>query len=132
MNKRNFYCKNLIGRDFNKYPNSDRAITDVVNGLSKKGKRMITKFIENNKKKEKQLKLIENDFFKYMHSKPPLKLNNWKFSNHIIKEFSTPKLDKIYSFTVETKPEVKYMTKPFKRPKIYGDYFDKKIGFLNI
>lgn len=107
LNKRNFYCKSLIGRDFDKYPNSNKVVDDVIKGLSKRGKRLISKFIEKNKKKEEEMKKKEKNFFTYLHSKPPLILNDWKFSNHIIEEFSTPKLDKIYSFTVASMPKNK-------------------------
>lgn len=79
---------------------------------------------------EKLLRKTEDNFFAYKHSKPPLELNTWKFSNHEIKIFSTPPLDKVHSFRVEKEPKPNYMTKPFKRPKIDGDYFDKHIGIL--
>ena len=121
-------CRDLIGREFNKYPNREKNIDESVKGLTLAGKTMMTKFIETNKKMENALRTNEKNFFIYMHSKPPLELNKWKFSNHIINEFSTPKLDKIYSFRVDKKLAPKYMTKPFRRPKIYGDYFDKNIG----
>lgn len=121
-------CRDLIGREFNKYPNREKNIDESVKGLTLAGKTMMTKFIETNKKIENALRTNEKNFFIYMHSKPPLELNKWKFSNHIINEFSTPKLDKIYSFRVDKKLAPKYMTKPFRRPKIYGDYFDKNIG----
>ena len=91
---------------------------------------MITTSIKENKKVEKALIENENNFFEYLHSKPPLDLNKWKFSNHIIKQFSVPELDKIYSFRTDAPPKPKYMTKPFRRPKIYGDYFYKRIGIL--
>ena len=121
-------CRDLIGREFNKYPNREKNIDKSVKGLTLAGKTMMTKFIETNKKIENALRTNEKNFFIYKHSKPPLELNKWKFSNHIINEFSTPKLDKIYSFRVDKKLAPKYMTKPFRRPKIYGDYFDKNIG----
>ena len=65
--------------------------------------------------------------YKYYHSKPYYERNQRKFSNNIIKEFSRPPADKIHIFSVETKAQPKYMTKPFRRPKIYGDYFDKNL-----
>ena len=120
----------MIGRDLNKYPNIERNLNDVVKGLTIDGKKIITKFVETNKQMENALKTNEKNFFNYTHSKPPLELNKWKFSNHIIEHFSTPKLDKVYSFRVEKKPQPNYMTKPFRRPKIDGDYFDKHIGIL--
>ena len=86
--------------------------------------------METNKQLENTLRNNDKNFFIYLHSKPPLELNKWKFSNHIIKQFSVPELDKIYSFKADKPPKPKYMTKPFRRPKIYGDYFDKHIGII--
>ena len=123
-------CRYLVGREFHNNPNRERSLSEAVNGLTNDGKRMITQFIKENKKVEKALITNENNFFAYLHSKPPLELNKWKFSNHIIKQFSVPELDKIYSFRTDKPPKPKYMTKPFRRPKIYGDYFDKNIGIL--
>ena len=123
-------CRNLVGREFHNNPNRERSLSEAVNGLTNDGKRMITQFIKENKKVEKALITNENNFFAYLHSKPPLELNKWKFSNHIIKQFSVPELDEIYSFRTDKPPKPKYMTKPFRRPKIYGDYFDKNIGIL--
>ena len=126
----NFVCRNLTGRDFNKYPNIEKSLNETVKGLTFNGSKTLTKFIENNKMIEKELRANEENFFKYLHSKPPLNLNNWKFSNHIMEYFSVPKLDKVYSFRIDKSPKPKYMTKPFRRPKIDGDYFDKHIGIL--
>ena len=130
LTEHNLVCRNLIGRDLNKYPNIERNIEEVVKGLTSSGQNLISRFMTNTKKTENDCRNNENNFFIYTHSKPPLYLNKWKFSNHIINEFSTPKLDKVYSFRVEKKPQPNYMTKPFRRPKIDGDYFDKHIGIL--
>jgi hypothetical protein len=130
LTEHNMVCRNLIGRDFNKYPNIEKKVDEVTKGLTFSGKNLMSKFMNNNKKMENDLRNNENNFFIYTHSKPPLELNKWKFSNHIIKQFSVPELDKIYSFKTDAPPEPKYMTKPFRRPKIYGDFFDKKIGIL--
>ena len=119
-----------MGKEFNDNPNRERSPTEAVKGLTNVGKKMITQFTQENKKVENALLTNEKNFFAYLHSKPPLELNKWKFSNHIIKQFSVPELDKIYSFRADKPPKPKYMTKPFKRPKIYGDYFDKNIGIL--
>lgn len=129
-NGHNMVCRNLVGREFHDNPNRERTVNEAVKGLTKEGKKMISQFIETNKQVEKNLIANENNFFEYLHSKPPLELNKWKFSNHTTKQFSIPELDKIYSFRVDKKPKPKYMTKPFRRPKIYGDYFDKNIGIL--
>jgi hypothetical protein len=108
----------------------ERSISQTVADLTTSGKKMIKKFMETNKQLENSMRNNENNFFIYLHSKPPLQLNKWKFSNHVIEHFSVPKLDKVYSFRVDKTPKPKYMTKPFRRPKIDGDYFDKHIGII--
>ena len=126
----NLVCRNLYGKDLNGYPNIEKTIPQSTKGLTKKGKKIIKKFIEENKNKENILRKKDNNINKYLHSKPPLILNGWKYSNHIKEYFSISPLDKIYSFRIDTRPEPTYMTKPFRRPKDYGDYFDKHIGIL--
>ena len=125
--KTNFVCRKLCGDNLNKYPNIKKSVYASTLDLGKNGKRIITKYMKDNEKKEKIFKEKEAFLYKFYHSKPPLQCNSWKFSNHIIKEFSIPPGDKIYSFAKENKPKPKYMAKPFRRPKDCGDYFDKNI-----
>lgn len=125
--KTNFVCRKLYGHNLNKYPNIKTSIYASTLDLGKTGKRIISKYIKNNEKNEKIFKKKEDFFYKYFHSKPPVVCNSWKYSNHIIKEFSRPPYDKVYSFAMEIKPKPLYMTKPFRRPKENGDYFDKNI-----
>ena len=73
------------------------------------------------------MKEKDDYLYKYYHSKPIFEINQWKSSAHSIKEFSRPDIDKIHSYSIDVKPKPKYMTKPFRRPKIYSDYFNKKI-----
>ena len=73
------------------------------------------------------MKEKDDYIYKYYHSKPYYEINHWKFSTHIIKEFSRPSADKIHAFSAEIKVKPKYMAKPFRRPKIYSDYFDKNL-----
>ncbi len=73
------------------------------------------------------MKEKDDYLYKYYHSKPIFEINQWKSSAHSIKEFSRPDIDKIHSYSIDVKPKPKYMTKPFRRPKIYNDYFNKKI-----
>ena len=87
-------------------------------------------FINENDKNEKQRRDEEERLYRYKHSKPPLQLNSWKFSNHVIEEFSRPKADEIHGFREKIKPKYAYNAEPFRRPKEQGDYFDKHIGIL--
>ena len=125
--KKNFVCRKLYGYNFNRYPNIKTSIDATILDLGKNGKKIISKYMKDNEKNEKMFKEKEDFLYKFYHSKPPLECNTWKFSNHIIKEFSRPPCDKIHSFAKEIKPNPKYMTKPFRRPKENGDYFDKNL-----
>ena len=125
--KKNFVCRKLYGYNINKYPNIKTSIYASTLNLGKTGKKLISKYMEDNEKNEKIFKEKEDFINKYYLSKPSLEYNTWKFSNHIIKEFSRPSIDKIHSFAKEIKPNPKYMAKPFRRPKDNGDYFDKNL-----
>lgn len=126
----NFTCRKLFGDYLGPNPNKRKTLKEATSALTNRGKKMLTTFIEKNNKLEDQLREKEQFIFQYMHSKPPIILNPWKKSNHVIKEFSTPELDKIYSFRLDIKPKPSYTVKPFRRPKDYPDYFDKHIGIL--
>lgn len=128
--KFNFTCRKLYSDYIGPNPNRKQTKDEATKTLTLDGKRMIKAFIERNDKLEEELREKERLVFEYMHSKPPLIINPWKKSNHIIKEFSIPPLDKIYSFKLGIKPKPHYSVKPFKRPKDYPDYFDKHIGIL--
>ena len=126
----NLVCRNLCGKEISRYPNIEKTISESINGLTKSGKQLISKNIIENKNKEKILRRNETNIFRFMHSKPPIILNKWKYSNHVKDYFSVPPLDKIYSFKEDTRPEPTYKVRPFRRPKDHGDYFDKHIGIL--
>ena len=125
--KKNFVCRKLFGHYINKYPNIKQSFDSSILNLDKDGKKIISNNIKDNEEKEKKLKEKDNFIFKYLHSKPPVEYNPWKFSNHIIKHFSIAPVDNVYSFSNEFKPKPKNMLKPFRRPKDYGDYFDTNI-----
>ena len=128
--KKDFSCKHLYGSEFNKHPNIDFSLNESIKNLAPYGRKLIKLFINENKKKEKQKEEQEENLYKYKHSKPPLLLNPWKFSNHIIEEFSRPKADVIHGFREKQKTKYQYNAEPFRRPKEIGDYFDKKIGLI--
>jgi len=120
----------LYNYEINKYPKNKIAINEAIDDLNDYGKKLITTFINQNNKDEKKALDNEERLYIYKHSKPPLKLNPWKFSNHIIKEFGTPKIDDVYAPKEVKKRKYKYTVDPFRRPGDYGDYFDKHIGIL--
>ena len=113
--------------EINHFPKAKCDIEEAVKDLTYNGKKMMRTFIEQyNKNKEKN----RDELFKYKKSKPPLKLNPWKFSNHVIEEFSRPKIDEVYTPKDKIKPKYQYTVDPFRRPGDYGDYFDKNIGII--
>ena len=103
---------------------------DVTNNLTNIGKKMMKTFINQHDAKEKKDKDEEEKLYIYKHSRPPLKLNTWKFSNHVIEEFSRPKIDDVYTPKEIIKPKYQYTVDPFRRPGDHGDYFDKHISIL--
>ena len=107
------------------YPNAKVPFSQSMIKLGKDGKRIISYYVKDNEEKEKIMIKKEEFCYNYCHSKPFIHYNPWKFSNHIINEFNRPLADKIHSFA--TYRNKQYIAKPFRRPKIYGDYFDKKI-----
>ena len=127
--KKNFVCRKLRSDYINKYPNIRASLTPPPPNvkLGKIGKRIISYYIKNNNKNEKIMREKDDFLYNYYHSKPFFERNPWKFSNHIIKEFSIAPTDKINSYSIDIKIKPKYMVKPFRRPKIYSDYFDKNV-----
>ena len=128
--KKNFICKKLYNYELNKFPNNQFTMEDATKDLAPFGKNLIRVFINENDKREQNQRLEEEKLYLYKHSKRPLKLNPWKFSNHVIEEFSRPKADEIYGYREKKKTKYAYTVEPFRRPKEQGDYFDKHIGIL--
>ena len=116
--------------EINKFPNGRSSLTEAINNLSPSGKKLLKVFINEYDKGEKKKRDDEQKLYIYKHSKPPIQYNSWKFSNHIIEEFSRPKADEIHGFREKIKTKYPYNAEPFRRPKEVGDYFDKNIGIL--
>ena len=128
--KKDFICKKLWNYELNKFPNNQFTVDDAIKNLAPKGKKLIKLFINDHDKKEQKQKMEEEELYVFKHSKPPLNLNPWKFSNHVIEEFSRPKADEIYGYREKKKVKYAYTVEPFRRPKEKGDLFDKHIGIL--
>ncbi len=119
--KRNFSYTNSVGKEF--------GCQRDLNHLSDVGRSIVSKFINENEIRERKLKEKEEEIEDYKYSKPPVNYNKWKFSNHIVEEFSKVPADEIHSFKKHPKP--KYLIKePFRKPKDFGDYFDKSVKLL--
>ena len=128
--KRDFTCRRLWNYELNKFPNTKSSLNEATQNLAPSGKKLIKVFINENDKREQKIKNDEEKLYIYKHSKPPIQLNSWKFSNHVIEEFSRPKADDIHGFREEIKRKYQITLEPFRRPKEQGDYFDKNIGIL--
>jgi hypothetical protein len=119
-----------IGNGTNSNFNSQNNINDHnLKGLSKLGKKIISSFVKDNEFREKLIKEKEEEMYKYKHSKPPVQLNSWKCSSHIIEEFSRPPGDKIHSFKKEKKKKF-LNNNAFKVPKKEGEYFEKEVKLI--
>jgi hypothetical protein len=97
--------------------------------LSELGRNIVSKFMKENQEKESQLKKKEEEIVTHKYSKPDPKFNPWKFSNHIIAEFSKPTVDKIHSFKTEPKKK-KLIQEPFKIPKRTGNFFETSVKLI--
>ena len=128
--KKDFVCRKLWNDEINKFGDINNTVEKVTQNLTKPGKKMIKAFILQHDKSEQKDRDEDERLYKYIHSKHPIKLNPWKFSNHVIEEFSRPKIDEIYTPRDEIKPKYQYTVEPFRRPGDFGDYFDKHIGIL--
>ena len=128
--KKDFICKKLYNYEINKFPNNKFTIDESVNNLAPYGKNLIRIFMNENDKREQKQRADEEKLYIFKHSKPPLNLNPWKFSNHVIGEFSRFKADEIYGYREKKKVKYAYTVDPFRRPKEQGDLFDKHIGIL--
>ena len=125
--KKNFVCRKLYGDCLDEFPNIKSPFSPSSVKLGKLGKKIISYYIKDNDEKEKIMKEKDEYIYKYYHSKPVFEKNPWKYNDYSIKEFSRPPIDKIHIFSLEIKEKPKYIVKPFRRPKIYSDYFDKNL-----
>ena len=119
--KTNFLFPKSSGQDFGEQKNFSK--------LSELGQSIISKFVKDNQEKELKLKKKGEEIISYKYSKPTPKYNPWKFSNHIIKEFSTPTGDKIHSFKTEQKRKF-LIQEPFRIPKSIGENFEKSVKLI--
>ena len=98
-----------------------------MSNLNELGKKIIRKYIEDNQKREKILIRNSDYLYQYNHQGKPITYNLWKNSTHTLDEFSKVPIDKVHIFKKEPLCNPAYLTKPFRRPKENGDYFDKNI-----
>ena len=122
-------CRKLVSDDICKYPNINCTLTEAILNLGPIGKKIIKRNIKDNTRRNKIIDEKKDFLFNFFHSKRPIKCNPWKCSNRTRGEFSSLPIDKVYSFTnnVNYTTKLKKNPKPFRIPKIYGDYFDKKV-----
>jgi hypothetical protein len=93
----------------------------ILSGL---GSSIITKFVDDNRKKEDILKMKEDELEAYRRSKHEPYINPWKSNLHIKGEFSVAPADQVHHFKKEGKKKF-LIQDPFYRPSDYGNYFEK-------
>ena len=156
LNGKDFVSRNLYGERFDK--NIYRYGYDINHakkGLTPIGKNIIEKFILQNKYKSNMMKKREEELYKAFHSKLPkrhsidyrhidsfnlnknkgeeFKIKNrpiWKWGYQSKNEFGPLLVDKEYIFDLPKNIKYSLNQPPFKRPKEYGDFFDKDIHIL--
>ena len=132
LNKKDFICRNLYGENFvkNPYDKDYHNLTKAEKGLSLDGKRIMRKFIIQNKKKEDKLKNEEKKLYeKWMdHKNRERSKSFWKNGLHVMENFGPFLIDKVHKF--KAKPIITYKKPPFKRPKEDGDYFEKELHLI--
>ena len=133
LDGKNFVCRNLYGEYIDKNPyGKGYDMEKASKGLSADGKRMITNFINQNIKREKDLRKKEKLLYEEIidHKTPKNERPFWKSGLHVMEHFGPPLIDKCYKF--KAPPILKYDLNqpPFRRPKNEGDYFDKDIHRL--
>ena len=156
LSGKDFVSRNLFGERFDK--NIYRNGFDLLHakkGLTPSGKDIIEKFILQNKYKSNMMKKREEELYKAFHSKLPkrhsidyrhidsfnlnknkgeeFKIKNrpiWKWGYQSKNEFGPLLVDKEYIFDLPKNIKYSLNQPPFKRPKEYGDFFDKDIHIL--
>ena len=131
--------KNILNNNLNNSNRNNRYINNNVYNpsninslnLSSLGKHIISTFVKENLKREEDLIRKEEELYKIRHSKhPPKEYKDWKYSNHIMEEFSKFKVDDVLSYRPE-KPKKKFISdEPWRIPKKDGTFFDKDIHLL--
>lgn len=117
---KNFVYREQYGKEFDDYLKK----IPLTESLSSAGAKIIGSFIKDNENIEQKMRDKEKEIYKYRHSKPPMDINPWKCSNHIITEFSISPGDKVVSFKKE--PRKKFLiTEPYRIPRKDPDYFEE-------
>jgi hypothetical protein len=127
--------KNVLNINLNSSNNRYNNVYNPSNvnslNLSSLGKQIISTFVKDNLKREEDIKKKEEELYKIHHSKhPPKEYKDWKYSNHIMEEFSKFKVDDVLSYKVEKKPKKFISDEPWRIPKKDGTFFDKDIHLL--
>lgn len=120
LDGKNFVCREQAGKEFEDYLKK----ISITESLSSVGAKIIGSFIKDNQKREQLMWDKDKEIYNFRHSKPPMDINPWKYSNHIITEFSVPPGSKVVSFKKESREKC-LITSPYRIPKKDGDYFDK-------
>jgi len=91
------------------------------------GKQIVEALISDHKKLETTLKEQEEMYNSMRKSKREPFISTWKTSLHQKEYFTTYKADEVHSFS-KTKRE--HFSIPFRRTKMIGDFFEKRIKII--
>ena len=131
LDGKSFICRKLYGEYLDKNPFCyGYDIKKGTYNLTNQGKWMIKTFIEQNIKKEEQLKKEEKERYDEMHGKNPPRPPLWKSGLTTIDYFGGPLIDYKYEFIKPKTPKHLINQPPFRRPKEKGDYINKDIMLL--
>ena len=132
LDGKNFVCRKLYGEYLDKNPfRYGYDIKYSTINLTNQGKMLIKTFIDQNKKKEEQLKKEEKERWDLLHGKNPPRPPLWKSGLHTIEYFGGPLIDFKYEFIQPKSTRHLINQPPFRRPKEKGDYLNKDIMLLD-
>ena len=132
LDGKSFICRKLYSEYLDKNPFCyGYDIKKGTHNLTNQGKWMIKTFIEQNKKKEEQLKKEEKELYDIMHGKNPPRPPLWKSGLRTLDYFGEPLIDYKYEFIQPKTTRHLINQPPFRRPKEKGDYLNKDIMLLD-
>ena len=122
LSGKDFVCRNLFPQDINNPLKDNRSFHD----LSPLGRKIMEKFVKDNDKKEKTLRLKDIEYNEYLHSKKKASENVWKCPKAHGEFFSVPNGDVVTSYKKDKRPK-RLIDIPFRIPRANGTFFDKDI-----
>ena len=101
LSGKDFVCRNLFPQDINNPLKDNRSF----HNLSPLGRNIMEKFVKDNDKKEKELRLKDIEYNEYLHSKKKGTENVWKCPKAHGEFFSVPNGDVVTSYKKDKRPK---------------------------